>query len=238
MDRKKRIGVMYLAVFGFMILINYLVGSNVGEIAEQYDTFTQPAGYVFSIWGLIYILLFIWIVRLFITTYEEVYESIWYWIVGNFLLNALWIIAFTQGWLTASLIFISGLLITTVVIYNLMRRLKAHWFDVTPFSVYFGWVSVATVVNFSTWAVGTGRAEFAGVSQYHWALALLVGATLIAMAVAIHYKDWIYPLVFLWAYAGIVVANEKDLILLMVTLAFCIIGHLFAILYTGAKQNR
>lgn len=238
MDYRKKLGIIYLVSFVLMILANYLSGSNVGNIADQNESFIQPAGYVFSIWGLIYILLFIWIIRLFFTQYEGVYERVNYWLVGNFLLNAIWIIVFTQEWLLVSNIIIIGLLITLIVIYKKMTRVQGHWFDRFPFSIYLGWVTVATIVNIVTWVVGSGVEELLGLNEYNWTLILLIIATALAVWIAVKHLDWVYPLVFVWAFSGIIVENDTDLMLLMVVSALGIVVQLATSLYVGAKVRK
>lgn len=238
MDYKKKLGIIYLGFFVLMILANYLTGSNVGNIADQNESFIQPAGYVFSIWGLIYILLFIWIIRIFFTRYEGVYERVNYWLVGNFLLNALWIIVFTQEWLLVSNLVIIGLLVTLIVIYKKMTKVQGHWFDRFPFSIYMGWVSVATIVNIVTWVVGNDIEELFGLNEYYWTLILLVIATALAVWIAVKHLDWVYPLVFVWAFSGIIVENDNDLMLLMVVAALGIVTQLAASLYAGAKVRK
>lgn len=238
MDHRKKLGIIYLVFYILMILANYLTGSNVGNVADQNESFIQPAGYVFSIWGLIYILLFIWIIRIFFTHYQGVYERVNYWLVGNFVLNALWIFVFTQEWLLVSNIVIIGLLITLIVIYKKMTKVQGHWFDRFPFSIYLGWVSIATIVNIVTWVVGNGVEELFGLNEYQWTLVLLVIATALAVWLAVKHMDWVLPLVFVWAFSGIIVKNENDLMLLMVVTALGIVTQLATSLYVGAKVRK
>lgn len=66
----------------------------------------------------------------------EIYTRIGYWLPANFLLNGLWIIAFTQEWVFLSVIIIIGLLLTLIVIYFKINRLDFRWYDRLPFSIY------------------------------------------------------------------------------------------------------
>ncbi|PRY82828.1 DUF4149 domain-containing protein [Alkalibacterium olivapovliticus] len=233
MSIKKRFGLLYSIAFIFMIGMNYLVGAigtDVGTVADENQAIIQPAGYVFSIWGLIYVLLAIWIIRLFLlnNNRSQVYEELHYWPVANFILNALWIVVFTQRWILASVIVIIGLLITLVVIYKKLTKMSTGRFDRVPFSVYFGWGTVATIVNIVDWVKDQGIEELIGLDEYQWTLILLVIATIIAVFVALAHMDWIYPLVFVWAFSGIIVENENQLFLLTIVCAMGIVFHVLA----------
>ncbi|MCC5894765.1 MAG: tryptophan-rich sensory protein [Alkalibacterium sp.] len=238
MSTKQRFGIIYSVAFVVMIAMNYLVGSDVGTIADENQAIIQPAGYVFSIWGLIYILLAIWIIRLFFLNHErdQVYETLHYWPIANFILNAMWIVAFTQRWLLASVIIIIGLLITLIVIYKKITKTSSDWFDRVPFSVYFGWGTVATIVNIVDLVKDEGIEEVAGLNEYQWTLILLVIATVIALFVSLAHMDWIYPLVFVWSFAGIIVENENQLFLLTIVAGMGIVFHILAASIVGFSK--
>lgn len=238
MTGKKQLGIVYSITFILMLAVNYITAMDVGMVADQDPAIIQPAGYVFSIWGIIYVLLFIWIVRLFFTKYghERVYESVHYWPIANFILNALWIVAFTQEWYLASVIIIIFLLVTVLVIYKHILHVSSSWFDRAPFSIYFGWVTVATIVNIFTWVKEMGIEEIIGFNEYQWTLALLIIGTLIAIFVSLIHKDWLYPLVFAWAYMGIIIENDYQFFWLTVVCGASIFFHLLVAVYTGIKR--
>lgn len=238
MTGKKQLGIIYMITFVLMIVVNYITSTNVGMVADQDPAIIQPAGYVFSIWGIIYLLLFIWIVRLFFTDHDRnrVYESVHYWPIANFILNGLWIIAFTREWYLASVIIIIALLITLFYIYRNISHVSSRWFDRLPFSIYFGWGTVATIVNIVTWVKETGIEEVLGFDEYQWTLALLIIGTAIAVLVSLVHKDWLYPLVFAWAYTGIIIETEYQLFWLTAFCGASILIHLFVSLYTGVKR--
>ncbi len=71
-----------------------------------------------------------------------------------------------------------------------------------PFSVYLGWISIATIANIGTWL---DRAGWDGgpISPPAWAAIMVVAGTMLAAAIALLRHDPVFPLVFLWAYLGI-----------------------------------
>lgn len=225
MTARKKLGLIYSIAYVVMLALNYWSATDVGMVADQNQTIIQPAGYVFSIWGLIYILLLFWLIRLFVVSEEKdiVHEKLHYWPVANFLLNGMWIIAFTQEWKLASVIIIIALLVTLVVIYLKITKYRTHWFDRVPFSVYFAWGTVATIVNIVDWINDLEMEEVLSLNEYQWTLILLVAATIIALIVSLVRMDWIYPLVFVWTYVGIIIENENQLFLLTIIAAMGIV---------------
>ncbi|KQL58333.1 MULTISPECIES: tryptophan-rich sensory protein [Bacillaceae] len=224
MKQTTRLGVIYLLFFAFMIVTNYMSATNVGTVANQDQALIQPAGFAFSIWGIIYFLLFIWIMRIFFVNRwsGEIYTRIGYWLPANFLLNSLWIIAFTQEWVFLSVIIIIGLLLTLIVIYFKINRLDFRWYDRLPFSIYLGWVSVATIVNVFTWFVQSNTTTFLGLSEVPWTIIMLLVGTLLAVMIAFAYRDIFYPLVFIWAYSAIVVENSMPSIIVVTVICIAI----------------
>lgn len=234
MPLKKKFGIIYSISFIVMLALNYLSSTDVGDIADQEQAIIQPAGYVFSIWGLIYLLLLIWLIRLFISRNgEKLISKLQYWPPANFILNGLWIVAFTQEWFLSSVIIILALLTTLIVIYKKIDQNPLHWFNRIPFSVYFAWGTVATIVNVFRWLLDLEVEEFLGLNEYQWTLILLIIATGIAMFVSLVHLDWIYPLVFVWTYVGIIVEHENQLFLLMVVCAMAIVFQVLAAAIVG-----
>lgn len=225
MTERKRMGVFYSIAYLVMLFLNYLSATDVGMIADQDQVIIQPAGYVFSIWGIIYLLLFIWLIRLFIVNDDKdtIYDHLGYWPVANFILNGMWIIAFTQELKLFSVIIILALLVTLLVIYKRIMKFQTHWFDRVPFSVYFAWGTVATIVNIVDWVNDLGIEEILTLNEYQWTLILLVIATVIALVVALVNMDWLYPIVFVWTYVGIIIENENQLFLLTIVAAMGIV---------------
>lgn len=221
--------VIYLIAFAVMIFLNYWSATNVGIVANQDPALIQPAGYAFSIWGIIYVLTFVWIIRLFFNGQkaQQVVDKVSFLPVINFLLNGFWIIAFTQEWLLASTIIIALLLINLVSMYTRLSDINnRHWLDRLPFSIYFAWVTVATIVNIFTWFIGAGVDSFIGLSELPWTNIMLVVASLLMGYIAFRYKDIAFPLVFIWSYVAILLENQFNYISLAIILIICIIAQL------------
>ncbi|MEY8371552.1 tryptophan-rich sensory protein [Aerococcaceae bacterium 50-4] len=238
MKTHKKWSIIYLIAFTVMIFLNYWSATNVGNIANQDPALIQPAGYAFSIWGPIYLVTFIWLIRLFVKAKKgkQIVDTLGILPVINFLLNGAWIISFTQEWILLSTIVIALLLVNLVSIYTRLSRLNdRHWFDRLPFSMYFAWITVATIVNIFTWFISTGIASFLGLSELSWTNILLVVATLIMGFISLKYKDMVYPLVFVWSFIGILVANQFTYSSLGLILVLCLIAQLACVAFLGKK---
>jgi hypothetical protein len=96
-----------------------------------------------------------------------------------------------------------------------------------PFSVYFGWITIASIANVAATLVSVNWDGF-GISQETWAIIIVIIALLIAMLVALTRKDIAYGLVVIWALLGIaakqspnqsiVITTEVGTIILAITL--------------------
>ncbi|WP_260398979.1 hypothetical protein [Peribacillus simplex] len=72
-------------------------------------------------------------------------------------------------------------------------------FDLFPFSIYTGWMSVAAIADISYYLIYIERDDF-GISSVAWTIVLLIAATILAFVFSGKNRDWCYPLVFVWAF--------------------------------------
>lgn len=184
-------------------------GQTTGEISNRLNVLFTPAGYVFSIWGLIYILLGLWVLKGAFKSQRkrEVYKSTSFMFLISCLLNITWILLWHYEFFPVSVAVIVGLLISIIIIYAKIKQTTHSFFDILPFSVYMGWVSVATVAN-TAYTVNEAGWDGLGISSPVWTIALLLIAAALALGIRYKERDWIYPLVFIWAFIGIGVQNE------------------------------
>ncbi|WP_291787338.1 hypothetical protein [Cecembia sp.] len=151
--------------FSGALYLNFLFGSgaggrkSVGAVSSQFDTLITPAGYAFSIWGLIYLLLIGFLLNqwkgFFTGNIKESLQPTSIWFAASNIFNGLWIILWTQEMLVSSVVAIIGLLVS-ITVWNSQLNLnnKERSYSVLidlPVSVYLGWIIIATVVNISVW---------------------------------------------------------------------------------------
>jgi hypothetical protein len=208
-----------LAVIGVNIAANALPinGLNTGDISDRFDILFVPAGYVFSIWGLIYLGLLGYAVYQVLPAQADNprLQSIG----GLFLLssaaNIVWIFLWHYLLFPWTLIAMITLLLSLIGIYVRLRRTKEavgaaeRWLVRVPFSIYLGWISVATIANISQVLYYIGWSGW-GVSEVAWAIVMLVVGVVLAGVMAFNERDPAYVLVFVWAYAGIGIAQADE----------------------------
>lgn len=205
MSKLNRLPVYYLVFFIVMIIVNYAVGSSVGDVANKYETLIQPAGYAFSIWGVIYIALFAWIMRMLLVknSRDKIQITLQWMPAINFLLNSIWIITFTQEWILVSTLVIFTLWLTILWMYIQISKHNYHWLDRLPLSLYLGWVSLATIVNIFTWFEQIAVTYPAPFDETLIVTLVLGAVAVILVLLTIRSRDWIIPLVALWTYIAI-----------------------------------
>ena len=77
----------------------------------------------------------------------------------------------------------------------------------TAFSIYLGWISVATIANFAALLVDLNWNGF-GIPGATWTVIMLAVATLLSVAMIWFRKDWAYTLVMIWAFIAILVKRQ------------------------------
>ncbi|MBH0231496.1 tryptophan-rich sensory protein [Halobacillus yeomjeoni] len=218
----------------FVVIVNGLAnvlplnGKTTGGISNQLNVLFTPAGYVFSIWGLIYILLGVWVLRQLPLSRRDlpVYQSTHGLFVLSSLLNILWIFMWHYEFFSLSVIVMVLLLLSLIRLYGKLKTANASFFDTLPFSIYLGWISVATIANISYYLTYTGWTGF-GVSDSVWTFILLAAGTGLALYFLKNEQDWIYPLVFVWAFIGVGVKNQNADVPLVVYSSYILAGVVF-----------
>jgi hypothetical protein len=188
-----------------------LGGRTTAEISDSFNILFVPAGYVFSIWGLIYLALIGFAVFQALPAQQNnrwVRATGW-WFALSSLANALWIVFWHSGFYPLTLVVMLTLLASLLVIY---RRLAAlgnadtamRWFVHFPFSLYLGWISVATVANASAVFVDLGW-DGSPLSPVTWTVAMIAVAAGLSLAMLYQHRDLTYSGVIVWALIGILV---------------------------------
>ena len=198
-----------LAINGLETGMN-LGGQTTGGISAKYPALFTPSGVTFAIWGLIYLALaaFIFYQAAPRQLGNKRIAAISRYFQLSCVANALWIFAWHFELLGLSFFLMAVLLGSLIVVYRglgnvdktvpLVERIFVQW----PFSLYLGWISVATIANFSAVQLGWGFDDVLGGAVFGTQIKLaLAGA--IAAIVLVRRDDLIYALVVAWAAFGI-----------------------------------
>ena len=185
-------------------------GQNTGEISDRFHVYFVPAGYVFSIWGLIYVGLIAYAIYQALPTQRmnPRLRSTGWWISLGGLANIAWIFLWHYNHFTMTLVAMLILLGTLIITYlNLgIGRSKTSatetWMARVPFSIYLGWITVATVANITDVLDFIKWNRF-GIEPEIWMSIVLLAVLVISALMNFIRRDIAYILVILWALAGI-----------------------------------
>lgn len=204
-----------LATLSFNVLSNFFPpkGLNIGEIANTILQGVQitPANYAFAIWGLIYLGLIAYgIYQLRPTergnpTLRRV-DSL---LIIACIAQIAWVYLFTVSLFWLSVVAMLAILLPLIGAYlqlGIGKRVSREqkWLVHVPFSIYLGWISVATIVNVASALYISGWNGW-GISAAGWTVIMLIVGGIIAAIVAIQRTDIAFTLVFIWAYVAIAI---------------------------------
>jgi hypothetical protein len=189
-------------------------GLQTGEIADTFPVYFTPAGYVFAIWGLIYLGLIAYAIYQALPAQREnprLRPIGGLFLVGS-VANIAWILLWHYLQFPLSLVAMLVLLGSLIGIYLRLdigrsRPPRAErWFVDLPFSIYLGWITVATIANVTALLSYLNWNGF-GISDEAWLVIMLAVALVVAVLMALTRRDVAYLLVLAWAFAGIAVKH-------------------------------
>ncbi|HUF39519.1 MAG TPA: tryptophan-rich sensory protein [Anaerolineales bacterium] len=191
-----------------------LNGQTTGEISDRFSAYFVPAGYVFSIWGLIYVGLIAYTIYQALPaqrddpTLRRIAPA--YWLAS--LANSIWIFLWHYEHFAWTLVAMVTLLLALIAIYRMAVRETGagRWFVRLPFSIYLGWISVATIANFAQVLSGWGWGASNTVAVA-WTVIMIAVAVLLGLLMRHRENDLAYGLVLIWALVGIAVEQADVL---------------------------
>jgi hypothetical protein len=192
-----------------------------GELSDLYPNLFVPEGLTFAIWGLIYVLLAIFVVyQLIPSVRRDAQKADFIRRIGplffiSCLANIGWIYAWHYKIVPLSLALMLILLGSLLAIYLRLNvgkseAAKTEKFLVhLPFSVYLGWITIATIANVTALLVNINWNAW-GLGEQFWAVAVIIVGIAIALSVLFTRKDIFYCLVVDWALLGILLKRLSD----------------------------
>jgi len=219
--------VAYVFMIGVNAAANILRfnGLSTGEVSDSYPNLFAPAGITFSIWGVIYLLLAVYVIYAVKTLWNrkehrgdcrDVYfENVTFYFILSSISNAAWIVTWHYRLILASVILM-------LVIFWSLYSVNAHASKVygncclkekeqllirLPFGIYFGWITVALIANITVLLVSYG---FDGGNRDHVYMdVIVVVGTLISVMVILRQSQLFFGLAVIWAYAGILIKHTS-----------------------------
>jgi hypothetical protein len=211
------LSVVLAITFNILASVLPLNGQNTGEISDRFLVYFVPAGYVFAIWGVIYIG---WIsFALYQATPAQKenprIRKLGYLFAISGIFNALWLICWHYNYFGLSvlvMLILLGLLIASYLALNVGKETVStaeFWRIDIPFSIYLGWISVATIANITDYLYLINWNGF-GLAPQVWAVIMLIIASLLGFLMTLIRRDSGYALVLVWSFAGIAVKQANE----------------------------
>lgn len=242
---------LFLGVLTVNALANALPinGLTTGELSDLYPNLFVPAGLTFSIWGLIYLLILIMLTLQIYAAFRERSDLLLprkaqILLSLNFVMNMGWIFLWHYQKVFASLLLMLGLLISLILLFRMSGERRPDTLHLlglrAPISIYYGWISVATIANFTALLVARDWGAW-GIPGPVWTILLMAVGTLLALFMIWKHQCLLYGLVIVWAYLGIIIKRSAQDIVYrdIITAAAIFIGIilLFA-LYTLLRVRK
>lgn len=224
--RRTPVKILVTLTYLAMITVNFLAnslplnGKRTGDVSGAYPSLFTPAGLTFSIWGVIYLMLgahVLYQLGLFRDGPESAGQAALLNRVGvlfsiSSLANTGWVFAWHYDLIPLSALLIVVILTCLAFIVTALRAAhltgRRRWLMGVPFSVYFGWTTVAVVANITVLLVYSKWDGF-GIADSTWAAIIVLVAMTIGTATMLRNRDVAYGLVLIWAFAGILIRQTS-----------------------------
>lgn len=239
------------AAFVVTVLVNAgantlpLNGRTAGEISDLLPSYFTPAGYTFSIWSLIYLSLLGYAVyQVLPAQRERPFQSKISWLfVASSMFNVGWIFAWHFGLYTLSVFIMIAILLTLIAIYVRLRNglpgqdvpTVERYLVQFPFSLYLGWITVATIANIASVAAYLGWNGF-GIAEPVWSAIMMSVAVVVAGLLLFNRRDFAYAGVLVWALLGIRAAQSTEPLVANVAVAAAVLITILA--FVGFFRTR
>lgn len=212
------VALVFTIVFNYLSNTGIFGGKTIGDVSAENDNLFTPAGYAFSIWGVIYLLLLGFVFYTGRSLFkpennksDSFIEKIGWWFVVTCIANCAWILTWLYGYTGLSVmvmvIFLFALLKILLDALQYNSGAAQKWFINIPFQIYTGWVSVALIAAAAAWLDKIGWSGW-GISEVSWTMILIIIATLINLLMTWKKNAPVFALVAVWALIAIAVANK------------------------------
>lgn len=210
---KKSMVFVALIVMLFVNMLAVLLPINkvtTKELSDAIPIFFVPAGYVFSIWSVIYLALIGYAIYqlLPVAKHDKKLHSIAGLFVVNALANAGWILLWHYRYVTTSVLVMLLILATLILIYQKLGigqtqvSRQQYWLSHFPFSLYLGWICVATIANIAG-ALYVHQWSGWGITPELWSTILIIVTTILTLSMLLRRRDYVFAAVIIWAVIGI-----------------------------------
>lgn len=224
-----------------------LNGSNMASVSREYHNLFTPAGYAFSIWGLIYLSLLA-----FVIYYgpfgkqkekkEKLVANVGFWFILSCVSNSLWVFLWIYEYIFATVILMIILFFSLMKILDIIEKentkeMQTKLFLKFPFSIYAGWISVALIADVAAYLTQINWDGF-GISPVLWTLFVSIIAAIIHLFMLWKKHLPAFTIVSVWAFIAIAVANKEfNSMIYFIALTVAVFIFLNVLIYFFIKQR-
>lgn len=222
---QKYLALINIFLFVLTIITNTLAntlpinGLKTGEISDRYPNLFVPAGFTFTIWGVIYLLLLVSIIQQSICTFSKyksknISSSYQLLFGASLILNIAWIFAWHYLYVAISVMIMITLLRVLIALYKKSKKVAKNsttrYFTIqAPIELYYGWIVIATIANITALLVET---QWTGcpISEISWTIIMILCALTLTIAKLTINRAFIFAAVVIWAFIGIIAKRNIE----------------------------
>ncbi|MDR4987422.1 MAG: TspO/MBR family protein [Bacteroidales bacterium] len=229
-----------ILAFALMVFVNYLAnalpinGKTTGQISAAYPNLFAPAGITFSIWGIIYLMLMVFVLLQFREENKQMIAALGWLFALSCVLNATWIFAWHYDRMFWSLILMLALLATLVVINQKLMPFPAG-LSRAVFGIYLGWICIATIANVTVLLVKYQWGGW-GIPDEVWTIVMIAAGCLITAAVVYKLENPFAGLAVIWAFTGIILKRQQDVPSIVIAAGIAIAVSLLMVIISFSRQ--
>ncbi|EOH99847.1 hypothetical protein UAW_01000 [Enterococcus haemoperoxidus ATCC BAA-382] len=228
MDKNQSIWSKWVVTIIYIVMIGTnaaavllpLNGMTTQEVSDTYPNLFAPAGLTFAIWSVIYLLLAGFVVYQWlkpgkdsVLINQQISKKLRMTFIISSILNSIWLVAWQYLYIDLSVVIMLALLSVLIYINRILANTpltkKEYIFIRLPFSIYFGWITIATIANITAFLVDKNIA-FLQNNQVLWTIVILVIGVMIISLTIIRNHDSAYGLATVWAYYGILNKHQAQ----------------------------
>jgi len=234
-------GVLTINTLAIMIPIN---GMSTGELSELYPSLFTPAGFTFSIWSVIYLMLIGFTIVQWMILSKPYFNELSLWFLLSSVANICWILTWHYLFIYASVVIMLILLFSLAKIFLLLKSfnlnsLKENIFIKLTFIFYFSWICVATIANVSALLVSLSW-DGEMLSPVTWTIIMITIASMLGIYISGRFREPAFLIVLIWALYGIYSkwnGTENNSIATTALVELALLGVLFFVVRFGLKKK-
>ena len=214
-DMSKVFNWLNLGAFLAMVVVNVLAnalplgGNTSAQVSDRYASLFTPTGMTFSIWGVIYVVLGIALIRRMLSKKEED-KALTEYIGGLFVvscaLNIGWIFSWHYGQITGATLLIFALLFTLIFIMLLVKNDK---FLSIAFGLYTAWIAVASIASIFVQAAWNGYNLISTSGEIYTVIAIVFAGVIMTL-ITYTTGNWTFSAVGIWAFVGMIIRQVSQ----------------------------